>query len=104
MKTLLIVLGLLCILSCSKEADPYAIPNNVPAWLKAEMSEIKKDGNQADYVIDKYRFSGAVYYDIRLNIMSCILCNLYNEAGETVQAEYGRTSEYVHVERIWPND
>ncbi|MGN7783015.1 hypothetical protein ACTJIJ_00755 [Niabella sp. 22666] len=100
-----ILLCLLCIsfICCSKKDNTVDddIPRDIPTWLQTRIAEIKKNDQSNTYRIGKYKISGVVYYNISLIYQSCMLCDVYNEAGEKVTPiPDAREAEFLGT--VWP--
>jgi len=81
-RVVFLLLVVLTLFACSKKESD--IPEDVPAWVKERMTELKGSESQKNTSVAKYSWNGKIYYNIQLVYMSCLFCDLRDENGERV--------------------
>lgn len=102
---ILIFILTVSLIACSKKqiVDNEDIPKDIPAWLQTRIAAIKKDEGKKDmYWISKYRINGVIYYNISLIYQSCLLCDVYDESGNSVSVSVGKDTKIERVKQVWP--
>ncbi|MBO9593422.1 MAG: hypothetical protein J7599_10980 [Niabella sp.] len=103
-KYVFIMLLLIGFAACSKKNDPDARPpKDLPVWLQVRITEMQKDPKSKGAVIEKYYWNNAVYYNIRLIYMSCMLCELRDADGtafdKTLMADFA--AHHQRIGTVW---
>lgn len=97
---LILIVGFL---ACSKKNSvDNNIPRDIPAWLQARIEKMEKEENKSLYTITEYKINGVGYFNISMAFQSCMLCDVYDEKGNSANIALEKNTTIELVRTIWP--
>ncbi|WP_460687009.1 hypothetical protein [Niabella aquatica] len=90
-------------LACSKKNNvDNNIPRDIPAWLQARIEKMVKEENKKLFTVTGYKIDGVGYFNISMAHQSCMLCDIYDEKGNSASIVIEKNTQIEKVRTIWP--